>query len=85
MSRYVTLCHGVTFYTILYHAIQGDSGGPLTYQEGLQHTLIGIESWVRGWNKSSGTCDGVSSYFASVSYYRDWIDKQMEVSEFCEY
>ena len=61
----------------------GDSGGPLTYKKGLQHTLIGIGSWVREWTE--GPCTVKFSEFSSVSYYRDWIDNNMEVfsCEFC--
>ena len=78
MSRYVTLCHGVTFYTILYHAIQGDSGGPLTYKEGAQHVLIGDVSFGDGCAKA-----GRYGVYGRISFYRNWLDSKMTMAKFC--
>ena len=52
----------------------GDSGGPLTVENRSErHTLAGIASFVKLKYKD-GPCDeNKPSFFADVSYYRDWI------------
>jgi len=54
---------------------QGDSGGPLTAEVDGQHVLAGVTS--RG---SFAVCGSPGTYaiFASVAYYRDWIQQFMD-------
>lgn len=55
----------------------GDSGGPLTVEDRKgRHTLVGISNFVLTWTPFNGIelCDERKpTYFADVSFYRDWI------------
>jgi len=57
----------------------GDSGGPLTVEDRKgRHTLVGITSFVKSWNLFGvAVCNEKEpSYFADVSFYRDWIKEK---------
>ncbi|PWA23165.1 hypothetical protein CCH79_00002239, partial [Gambusia affinis] len=53
---------------------QGDSGGPLVFNSGNVWWLIGITSW--GFGCGLKTKPGM---YSNVSYFREWIQKQMQV------
>ena len=71
MKTFLLLVWSVTFTTNI--SQQGDSGGPLTYKSGGQHILIGATSWGRGCAQ-----DGMYGVYASISYFRKWIEKKMK-------
>jgi len=54
----------------------GDSGGPLMVERNGRQTLAGISSYVREkWG--NGRCDeNKPSFYADVSYYRNWIKQE---------
>ncbi|MBN1209040.1 MAG: trypsin-like serine protease [Myxococcaceae bacterium] len=52
------------------HVVAGDSGGPCFRETAEGRWLVGISG---GWTKASG---GHESWFTSIFYFRDWIERQ---------
>ena len=77
---------------------KGDSGGPLTVDVDGQHTLVGDVSWGNGCGfvsriqkiltifSSINFQEGQYGVYAKTSFYRNWIDTNIEANggiEFC--
>ena len=67
------------FY-ILY---QGDDGSPLTYKRGDQHVLIGFVSQRKSDCSKKGFSKRVPEVFGRISFYREWIEKNMKDPTYC--
>ena len=64
-----TICAGL--YNTNTGACQGDSGGPFVVQgDDGRWIVVGLTSW--------GQDCGVGTVFTRVSYFKSWINKQME-------
>ena len=57
---------------------QGDSGGPLTYKSGVQHVLIGDNSF-------GDDCALAGKYgvYGRMSFFREWIEGKMSSPTYC--